>query len=453
MSFWREIVTRCAISLILFFIGAFALFTVLRRLSQKIETEVEEVVGVAHARGNNSGFSSNRFEIKEFGELSNQFGAVFTALRESAKIAALEEVASQVRHDIQSPVAALETLAETTPYLKEDDRILLRGAVSRIRDIFFTLSTESPATGIYPRTPRFPSIAPSKACEEETPLLSSLIDEISNEKRLQYRGRSAEVEIQSDLGDAAYGLFARVDPARFRRTLSNLIDNAVESLGHSGGRVRIRLQSDRDRISIEVADNGRGISPEVLPQLGQRGMTFGKNGSGLGLYSAKKALREWDGSLSIHSQVGHGTTVTMSLPRSSAPRWFVAEISIPVNTPVVILDDDPSIHHIWRRRFDAVRATTGSPWLTAHHFSSIAELREWYRRKVPAQAIYLLDHELRGEATTGLELARELAIEDQVVLVTSHFGETSFMEKVRNAQIRLIPKNLAGFAPIRVESS
>ena len=68
-----------------------------------------------------------------------------------------------------------------------------------------------------------------------------------------------------------------------------------------------------DLIQIQVSDNGKGIPPEILPKLMQRGSTHGKRGgSGLGLYHAKTTLQSWDGDLKIESK--SGTTVSLILP-------------------------------------------------------------------------------------------------------------------------------------------
>ena len=71
-------------------------------------------------------------------------------------------------------------------------------------------------------------------------------------------------------------------------------------------------QSKADEVSLELKDSGKGIPPEVLSELGQRGSTFGKpGGHGLGLANAHELLKSWGGKLSVESLLGQGTTVRL----------------------------------------------------------------------------------------------------------------------------------------------
>ncbi|QOI98928.1 MAG: HAMP domain-containing histidine kinase [Flammeovirgaceae bacterium] len=72
---------------------------------------------------------------------------------------------------------------------------------------------------------------------------------------------------------------------------------------------------------ISVADNGRGISKEHLPNLGKmfyRATDEGA-GSGLGLYIVKETLAKLNGSIAITSTEGEGTTVTVDIPEATTP--------------------------------------------------------------------------------------------------------------------------------------
>ena len=98
------------------------------------------------------------------------------------------------------------------------------------------------------------------------------------------------------------------------RSLSNLINNAVESLDDNNGWVRVSLYRRPPFIEIKVADNGKGIPDERLKVLGQYGVSFdksGRSGNGLGLHYASQIAQMAKGRLRIESELGSGTTVTM----------------------------------------------------------------------------------------------------------------------------------------------
>lgn len=86
-------------------------------------------------------------------------------------------------------------------------------------------------------------------------------------------------------------------------TLSNIINNAVEAFADSCGNVEVALLSIGDEVQLIVKDNGRGIPPEVLKKIGEKGVTHGKegttSGSGLGVYHARKTIESCDGVFEI----------------------------------------------------------------------------------------------------------------------------------------------------------
>lgn len=357
---------------------------------------------------------------------------------------ALQETASQVAHDIRSPLAALEVAAGDGSRLPEDKRILIRAAVGRIRDIANSLLSKQGA-----HAAGFAPAAPEAASPR---LLSSLIDSVVSEKRLQFRSLTL-VGIELRLDASSYGLFAAVQPVEFKRLISNLVNNAVEAFAGGAGAVSVGLTSRDGRARVTVQDDGKGIPTEVLPRLGRRGETHGKTaGSGLGLYHARACAESWGGSLELASEVGKGTTATVVLPLAPEPEWFVSELRLTPGKAVVILDDDASIHRVWQGRLDSLKA--GERGVPIVHVSSPDALRSWVKDEKAAalQALCLFDYELQGYCETGLSLAEELALGERVVLVTSRFEEPEVLESCRKLKARLIPKGLAGLVPMRVEA-
>lgn len=381
----------------------------------------------------------------EIAHLAEEYNGLLGALSEAQteivnakRDAAIGELAQQVSHDIRSPLAALDSATAGVAHLPEEQRLMIRSAVGRIRDI---------ANQLRDTAKEQPAGEDRASAPLDVYLLSSLIDPIISEKRMQFRSRLG-VEISALLDASSYGHFARVQPAEFKRVLSNLIDNGVEA-AQGRGSVSVSLTRDGDRLSLKVSDSGKGIPADVLERLGRRGETHGKpGGCGLGLHYAKTCAEAWDGSLEITSAVGRGTIVAITLPAATAPPWFVSQLELAPESPVVVLDDDPTIHQIWQGRLDT--AGVRQAGVEALHFSRASELREWVASNPgkAAGAIYLLDYELRGSTETGLTLAKDLSLGERAILVTSRFEEKSILDECRRLNVRMIPKGLAGFVPI-----
>lgn len=422
-----------------------------RTLVQRLERVISGIREAKHSKS--LGAQLDVVGKDEIAHLATEFNGLLGALSEaqteivnSKREAARGELAQQVSHDIRSPLAALDSVSTNVAQLPEEQRLIIRSAVGRIRDIANQL------LGNYRRETQ---VEPRKGGPQESAvgvpadgyLLSSLIDPIITEKRLQFRSHLG-IEIGARLDSASYGHFARVEPAEFKRVLSNLIDNGVEALPGKGA-VTVSLSGQGGSIALKVDDNGKGIPAEVRERLGQRGETHGKpGGSGLGLYHAKTCVEAWGGRLEIVSEVGKGTSLMARLPAAPPPAWFVSRLELAPNSPVIVLDDDTTIHQIWQGRFDAL--TIRDAGVDAIHFSQAEDLRRWVGLEPDraAGAVYLLDYELRGSDETGLTLAEELSLGKRAILVTSRYEEKAILDECLRLNVRMIPKGLAGFVPI-----
>ncbi|MEZ4751079.1 MAG: HAMP domain-containing sensor histidine kinase [Bdellovibrionota bacterium] len=356
--------------------------------------------------------------------------------------ASIGDMAAQVAHDIRSPLAALDMLATGLTQLPEEKRVLMRGALGRIRDI---------ANGLLDKHRSHPTDT-AAATEVKAELISTLVEPLLSEKRVQYRGK-LEIQIDSVVGPRSYGLFAKVNPTEFKRVLSNVIDNGVEALGKKG-KVVVETYADKEAVTICVTDNGKGIAAENLPRLMTRGESFGKaSGAGLGLYHAKTSVETWGGSIRIHSQENKGTKVQIDLPRVAIPNWFFSQLILKPRTNVVILDDDPSIHHVWEGRFRSLKLRERAVQIC--HFSTGEDASRWFANPEHATPgdVYLIDYELVGESKNGLQLIAEHAIAANSVLVTSRSDEKTVRARCQKLGVPLLPKNLAAFVPIIFEGS
>ena len=108
----------------------------------------------------------------------------------------------------------------------------------------------------------------------------------------------------------------------FRSTVANLVTNGIK-FTPEGGAVRIHISASPEKgVAIKVTDTGIGIAPEnlerVLRPFEQVESSYSRKhgGSGLGLPYAKRLTELHGGELKIESELGKGTTVTVTLPPS-----------------------------------------------------------------------------------------------------------------------------------------
>jgi signal transduction histidine kinase len=104
------------------------------------------------------------------------------------------------------------------------------------------------------------------------------------------------------------------DPSQLRQALVNLLQNGLEAV-NGNGQVTITANAEPDNIQISVSDNGPGLSPEQTKRLFSPGFTTKQTGSGLGLVMVERIVSDHQGTISVQSTPGQGTTFTLRLPR------------------------------------------------------------------------------------------------------------------------------------------
>jgi signal transduction histidine kinase len=107
------------------------------------------------------------------------------------------------------------------------------------------------------------------------------------------------------------------DPDGLHQVMMNLLNNALDAVEPQKGLIRVvcRYNSENRESVIEVIDNGVGIPPNLMSHMFELfHSTKGNRGTGLGLAVAKKIVDEHDGSISVKSALGEGTTFTIHLP-------------------------------------------------------------------------------------------------------------------------------------------
>jgi len=114
-----------------------------------------------------------------------------------------------------------------------------------------------------------------------------------------------------------------VDPERMRQVIVNLLDNAAEAVTTEAAarderRVLVETRSDPKGYAIEIADNGPGIPPDVMPKIFEPLFSTKSFGTGLGLPTVKQIVEQHGGSIDIRSAPGEGTRVAVILPGIAA---------------------------------------------------------------------------------------------------------------------------------------
>jgi len=239
--------------------------------------------------------------LAEFSYLKKKIKMHMDAAEVNAETRASGELARQVKHDIRSPLAVLNNTIKSLA-LPADKKSVIQSAISRINDIADDLN----------RTKANSVTARSENSVQSQQSLGEILASVIDEKRIQYKDLP-EISFELHLDSEPDGSIA-MDSKELKRILSNVLNNSVEAI-EDAGLIKVDLGGDQDFARIFVVDTGKGIPPEVIPSLGGKGKTFGKqHGSGLGLYHAINTIEGVGGRFTIDSDGISGTCVEILIP-------------------------------------------------------------------------------------------------------------------------------------------
>jgi signal transduction histidine kinase len=117
------------------------------------------------------------------------------------------------------------------------------------------------------------------------------------------------------LRQGLYGepLICRIDVDMVKQVMLNLFINAQQAMTNNG-ELMIRTNRQKNDAIIQISDTGRGIPEDQLPHIFDAYYSSRPRGSGLGLPTARKIVEAHNGSISVNSELGKGTSFTIRLP-------------------------------------------------------------------------------------------------------------------------------------------
>lgn len=213
------------------------------------------------------------------------------------------EISAQLAHDIRSPMAALSLALENATELPAEKRELFVQVLQRMGDMGEQLlKTHQGPVMTKPEKPTEEPLATKLAFK---PIFDSIVAEKQALLLKQKKIALCTVKLEE--------VFVLAEANGLKRVLSNLIDNAIESMVNSG-QISFKTKSSQGIYYFSVCDNGRGMTKEQIQQAWSPGITFNKpNGTGIGLSFVKYTVESWNGRAVIDSAQNKGTVVTIQL--------------------------------------------------------------------------------------------------------------------------------------------
>ncbi len=225
-----------------------------------------------------------------------------TELIQAQQLAAWNEAARRIAHEIKNPLTPIRLAAERLlrKHQQGDPGLgkAIEGGVEIIVREVVTLQGMVDEFSRYARMPR-PSPAPVD--------LARLVGETVH----LYRNLKPGVAVE---GDVDAGLTAVwIDAEQIKRALINLLDNAVEAT-EAPGQVTVAAHPVNGHLEIQVADTGRGIPPASKEKLFLPYFSTKGRGTGLGLAIVHRIVADHQGAIRVEDNAPRGTVFTVELP-------------------------------------------------------------------------------------------------------------------------------------------
>jgi signal transduction histidine kinase len=296
---------------------------------------------------------------------------------EVKKKASLGKLASEVAHDIRSPLAALNIALEDIN-LDSEHKEIIDNSIVRIKEIADNLLEKGRV---------------AQKTQNDSQVIQDL-QALVSEKKVQYKKKCVCLEANFD--ESLYWASAKISTSNFQRIVSNLINNSVEARAK---KIILSLSTLDDQLRITINDDGSGIPKEILEKFKNKEFaSFGKEqGNGIGLAHADEILEKAGGRLIINSSEGTGTSITIELPF-----YIIDHVENNEIYDLVHIEDDPYLRMAWK--LEAKKKD-----IKILSLSREEELH-LYKDNLRKESKFFIDYHLENDRT-GYDLASEIHAE------------------------------------------
>jgi PAS domain S-box-containing protein len=223
------------------------------------------------------------------------------ATLQAEKLAAAGRLVRTLAHEVRNPLSNIQMSVEQLESLpvKEDDKVFLE-IINRNSKRINGLITEL-LDSSRPAEMSYQSVSLQNVLDAT---LEVAIDRMTLK----------QIKVKTSYPDQP--CLVKADKEKLKIAFLNILINATEAVTSTEGLIHISILTKSQYYRVEIADNGCGIDPENLSKLFEPYFTSKRNGMGLGLAATLNILQSHQGIVDVKSQIGHGTTFTITFPKA-----------------------------------------------------------------------------------------------------------------------------------------
>ena len=293
-------------------IGLLLAWWVSKRITQPVEELANGARDVASGRWDTQIDVQGTDEVGQLAEAFNHMTQTLASQKEklvqTERVAAWRELARRLAHELRNPLFPLQITVENLQRARQlgpaqfqevfnEATATLKAELSNLNSIVgrFSDFSKMPA-------PHFTRVNVNETLRNAVRLF---------EPQFTAVGKPA-ITTEYFLNDALPEIDA--DPELLHRAFQNLVLNAMDAMS-AGGTLTLRTTDGKETVRIEVADTGKGLTPEECSRLFTPYYTTKQLGTGLGLAIVQSVVADHHGTISVSSEEGRGATFRIDLPK------------------------------------------------------------------------------------------------------------------------------------------
>ncbi|RZJ28481.1 MAG: HAMP domain-containing histidine kinase, partial [Flavobacterium sp.] len=239
--------------------------------------------------------------IKAYNKMVDKLEESAVKLAQSEREEAWREMAKQVAHEIKNPLTPMRLTVQNFQRKFDPNDPDLK---QKLNDYSQTLIQQIDTMGAVASA--FSNFASMPAQQNENINVVNVVDlalDIFNEDFLHFQSEEKTI-------------IATMDRTQLIRVITNLVKNAIQAIPEEQEHksVVVAIRRSARKVLICVSDNGTGIQPQDASHVFEPKFTTKSSGMGLGLGIIKNIIENYKGTITFETELGKGTTFTVSLP-------------------------------------------------------------------------------------------------------------------------------------------